>query len=152
MEIIVLSPTTTNIQLMPRVKQTPRYQTKEDLRRIEELRERPTEEDTTVPPATPTTTDTAHTAVLSTAEIPMVVTTVTTTGPTSITTIVDNTGTTTTTIISTVVPGINIESQNIAPTTDVPPAVASTQPVINIDSDSDEELVPDPKCTKTDQF
>jgi hypothetical protein len=96
---------------MPRVKQTLRYQTKEQLQRIEDLRGRPTEEDSTVPTATPTTDDTALAAVPYTAEIPSVVTTITTTGPISITTIADNSGTTTTTtIISTIVPGINIES------------------------------------------
>jgi hypothetical protein len=131
---------------MPRTKQTIRYQTKED------LRGRRTEEDTTIPAATPATTTTAHTAVPSTTEIATVVTTITTTGLMSITTIVDNTGTTTTTIILTVVLGINIDSRNIPHTTDVPPAVASTQPVINIDSDSDVEITPNPKGTKTDKF
>jgi hypothetical protein len=72
-ELIIPLPTTTDIQPMPHVKQTLRYQTKEDLRGIEELRERLTKEDTTLPPATPTTTDTAPTAVPSTVEIPMVV-------------------------------------------------------------------------------
>jgi hypothetical protein len=95
---------------MPLVKQTLRYQTKKHLQRIEDLRGRPTEEDNTVPPATPATTYKAPAAVSSTVEIPTVVTTITTTGLTSITTIIDNTGTTSTTIISTVVPGINIES------------------------------------------
>jgi hypothetical protein len=61
------------------VKQMLRYQTKEDLQRIEDLCGRPTDEDNTVPPATPTTTDTAPAAVPSTAEIPMVVTTINTT-------------------------------------------------------------------------
>jgi hypothetical protein len=127
-----------------------RYQTKEDLQRIENLCVRPTEEDTTIPPDTPTISDPVPATVPSEAEIPMVVTTITTTGPTSITTIVDNTGTTTTTIISTVVRGINIESRNTHHTTNA----ASTQPVIYIESDSDDkvEVTPDPKCTKTEKF
>jgi hypothetical protein len=136
MQITITPSSTTDIKSIPQVKQTLRYQTKENLQRIEDLRGCPTEEDTNFPPDTPTTN-----AVPSTAEIPMVVTTITTTGPTSITTIVDNTGTTTTTIISTVVLGINIKSRNIAPTTDIPPAVASTQLVINIDSDIQDRSV-----------
>jgi hypothetical protein len=137
------SPTTSNTQPMPRTKQTLRYQTKEDLWRIEDLLVRPTKEDTTVPPDTPTISDQVPTAVPSAAEIPIVVTTITNTGPTSITTIVENTGTTTTTIISTIVPGINIESRNTHHTTNV----ASTQLVIDIESDSDDkvEVTPDPK-------
>jgi hypothetical protein len=43
---------------MPRTKQTLRYQTKENLRRIEELRERTTEETPVPLPDTPTSIDT----------------------------------------------------------------------------------------------
>jgi hypothetical protein len=148
---VTATPTTTtptDIQPIPRVKQTLRYQSKEDLRRIKELRGRHTEETTVPTPVTPTTTDkVVSTAVPTTAEISTLVTTITNTGPTSITTIVDNTGTTTTTIISTVLPGINIKSTNAAPV-----AVASTQLVINIDSDSNEELLPAPKRSKTNKY
>jgi hypothetical protein len=136
---------------MARTKQTTRYQSKEDLRRIDKLHGR-TNEDTTNPiPDTPASTDTIiPTAVPSTAGISTLVTTITTTGPTSITTIIDSSGTTTTTIISTVVPGINIESRNVTPA-----AVASTQQVIDIESDSSDdevETVPDPKRLKTDKY
>jgi hypothetical protein len=133
---------------MVQTKQMTRYQTKEYSRRIEDLRGQPTEEDTTVPPDTPITSGPVPDIVPSTA-IPTVVTTITTTGPTSITTIVDNSGTTTT-IISTVVTGINIESRNTHHTTDV----ARTQPVIDIESNSDDkvEVTPDPKRAKTDRF
>jgi hypothetical protein len=85
------------------MKQTLRYQSKEDLRRIKELRGRHTKETTAPTPDTPTTMDiVVPTAVPSTAEISTLVPTITTTRPTSITTIVDNTSTTTITIISTV--------------------------------------------------
>jgi hypothetical protein len=130
---------------MAHTKQTTRYQSKEDLRRIGELHGRVAEETTDPIPDTPASIDTT----VPTAVPPTLVTTITTTGPTSITTIIDNTGTTTTTIISTVVPGINKESRN-----DTPAAVANTQQVIDIDSDSDDEVetLPDPKCLKTDMY
>jgi hypothetical protein len=79
------------------------------------------------------------------------VTTITTTGPTSVSTIIDQSGTNTIIIISTVVPGINIESKNDTS----PAAVASTQQVIDIESDSTDdevETVPDPKRLKTDKY
>jgi ABC-type protease/lipase transport system fused ATPase/permease subunit len=134
---------------MARMKQTLRYHNKENLRRIEELRERITKEPTVPLPDTPASIDaTVLTAVPPTAVISTLVSTIATSGPTSITTIVDNTGTTTSTIISTVVPGLNIESRKGTPTT-----VASAQPVINIDSDSDkEELLPEHKHLKTDKY
>jgi hypothetical protein len=129
-----------------------RYQPKEDFRRLEELRTRPTEEATDPVPDTPITIgSTVPTAVPPTAGVSTLVTTITTTGPTSITTIVDNSGTTTTTIISTVVKGINIESRN-----DTPATVASTQPVIDIyldSSDEEEEELPlENKRFKTDKY
>jgi hypothetical protein len=91
------------------MKQTTRYQSKEDLRRIGELYGCVAEETTDPIPDTPGSIDTTvPTTVPPTAGISTLVTTITTTGPTSITTIIDNTGTTTPTIISTVVPGINL--------------------------------------------
>jgi hypothetical protein len=135
---------------MARMKQTLRYQSKEDLQRVEEIHRRPTEE-TTAPPDTPTTTDSVvPTAVPSASDISTVVTTITTAGPTSVTTIVDNTGTNTITIITTATLGINIETRYTTPA-----AVASKQPVIKIDSDSDsdEELItPEPKQYKSDKY
>jgi hypothetical protein len=135
---------------MARTKQTTRYQSKEDLRRTEELHRRVAEETTDPIPDTPASIDTTvPTAVPPTAGISTLVTTITTTGPTSITTIIDNTGTTTTTIISTVVQGINIESRN-----GTPAAVGNMQQVIDIDSDSDDkvETLQDPKRLKTDKY
>jgi hypothetical protein len=138
---------------MARTKQTTRCQSKEDLRRIDELHGRPNKDNTDPIPDTPASTDTiVPTAVPPTAGISTLVTTITTTGPTSITTIIDNTGTTTTTIISTVtvIPGINIESRD-----GTPAAVASTQQVIDIESDSSDdevEIVRDSKRLKTDKY
>jgi hypothetical protein len=136
---------------MARTKQTTRYQSKEDLRRIDKLHGRTNEDPTDPIPDTPASTDTIiPTAVPYTAGKSTLVTTMTSTGPTSITTIIDNTGTTTSTIISTIVPGINIESRNVTPA-----AVASTQQVIDIESDSSDhevETVPDPKRLKTDKY
>jgi hypothetical protein len=129
-------------------KQTTRYQSKEHLRRINELHGRTNEDNTEPIPDTPASTDTiVPTAVPPTAGISTLVTTITTTGPTSITTIIDNTGTTTT---DTVIPGINIESRDVTPA-----AVASTQQVIDIELDSGDdevEIVPDSKHLKTDKY
>jgi hypothetical protein len=136
---------------MAHTKQTTRYQNKEDLTRIDELHGRTNEETTDPIPDTPASIDTTvPTAVPPTAGISTLVTTITTTGPTSITTIIDPSGTTTTTIISTVVLGINIESRN-----NTPAAVASTQQVIDIDSDSSDDEVEtllDHKRLKTAEY
>jgi hypothetical protein len=136
---------------MARTKQTTRYQSKEELRSIDELHGRTTttEEPTDPVPDTPVSINTTvPAAVLSTAGTSLV-TTITTTGPTSVSTIIDQSGTNTIIIISTAVPAINIESRN-----DTSSAAASTQQVIDIESDSSEdevEAVPDPKCLKTDK-
>jgi hypothetical protein len=137
---------------MARTKQTARYQSKEDLRRIDELHGRTIVEPTDPVPDTPVSIDTTvPAAALPTAGTSSVVTTITTTGPTSVSTIIDQSGTNTIIIISTVVPGINIESSNDTS----PAAVASTQQVIDIESDSSDnevESVPDPKRLKTDKY
>ena len=136
---------------MARTKQTERYQSKEDLRRIDELNRRTTVEPTDPVPDTPASIDiTVPAALPPTAGTSSLVTTITTTGPTSVSTIIDQSGTNTIIIISTVVPGINIESKD-----DTPPVVGSTQQVMNIESDSSDdevEIVPDPKRLKTDKY
>jgi hypothetical protein len=137
---------------MAHTKQTARYQSKEDLRRIDELHGRTIVEPTDPVPDTPVSIDTTvPAAVLPTAGTSFVVTTITTTGLTSVSTIIDQSGTNTIIIISTVVPGINIESRNDTS----PAAVASTQQVIDIELDSSDdkvETVPDPKRLKTNKY
>jgi hypothetical protein len=133
-------------------KQTARYPSKEDLRRIDKLHGRTTVEPTDPVPDTPVSIDTTvPAAVLPTAGTSSVVTTITTTGLTSVSTIKDQSGTNTIIIISTVIPGINIELRNDTS----PAAVASTQQVIDRDSDSSDnevETVPDPKRLMTDKY
>jgi hypothetical protein len=137
---------------MARTKQTARYQSKEDLRRINELHGRTTVEPTDTVPDTPVSIDTTvPAAVLPAARTSTLVATITTTGPTSVSTIIDQSSTNTIIIISTVAPGINIESRNDTSAA----AVASTQQVIDIESDSTDdevETVPDPKRLKTDKY
>jgi hypothetical protein len=134
------------------MKQTARYQSKEDLRRIDELHGCTIVEPTDPVPDTPISIDTTvPAAVLPTAGTSSIVTTITTTGPTSVSTIIDQSGTNTIIIISTVIPGINIESRNDMS----PAAVASTQQVIDIESgssDDEVETVPDPKRLKTNKY